>query len=315
MTEILICFNDKFTFPAKIWLYNLVKVTPPEVLPELTINIGYIPSELSNENINELQALLACLNLKNQLLPIDTTSDLANFIREQGLIATPLSRLYFVCNWDKPFIYMDIDTLPLPGWHDLIQEIVKLDKVAKPMAAVLDQLVQRHLYDRGNLPGHFLLQEGKELADRYGRYFNSGVFVFNPKYAPSLNFNDVIKLWIHLRNQGSAFFDQDVLNYLFSEEVVPLSSDYNFFVTDPFMWEASERISGLRPPKIIHFVGPKPWNQQGSWKQEFINTLMDDSCANPYRVAHLRYHQLVYEFRVYSKLHLASNELFRNAKI
>jgi lipopolysaccharide biosynthesis glycosyltransferase len=293
---LLICFDDQYALAAKVFLYNLVKVTPAKTRDNLSIIIGFHPGSLHETHINDLQVLSDKLALTVSFTPLETSMSDSEISEIEGHL--PLSawlRLVYLCESNEPFVYIDVDTLLLPGWEEIFTQLEVLIELGKPIMACRDML---------ELPSRYRpLNQGEVLSASADRYFNSGVLLLNPKeWINRKSFKEAIQIWGILNKQGCTWLDQDVLNYLFADDVIFLDQDFNFFANDPFMWEVSKRLSSVNPPKIVHFVGPKPWNQQGAWKQGFIDSLMDDTCERPYQLAHLKYHQIVHEYRVFRKL-------------
>ncbi len=124
-----------------------------------------------------------------------------------------------------------------------------------------------------------------DIPRKFG-YFNAGCLVFNLKYLRDNNFQDKAVKFINDYFERIISHDQDVLNALFYDKVVPLDCKWNYLPL--FMEKAfhtyefpdtcryrEEKSSKGFEPIIIHFVStPKPWNY---------------GCDNPYSSEYFKY--------------------------
>lgn len=109
---------------------------------------------------------------------------------------------------------------------------------------------------------------GQGLNDP-GKYFNSGVILFNIK---NIDLDQYLKDITRVLCHDLEFPDQDALNIVFQNKTLSLGMEYNAQIC-MLGWPADMKKMEVNPkfksdfikanlnPKIIHFIGPtKPWN-------------------------------------------------------
>jgi lipopolysaccharide biosynthesis glycosyltransferase len=164
------------------------------------------------------------------------------------------AKLLFLDNMEDNFIWIDSDCLLLPKWTTIeksFQEVIsKEDKI---LAACLDENVQGEMQK---------FHENQAFRRAKNKYFNSGIFLAVPQRWSNFGFSSAWKdIGMKHVDLGFHYHDQDILNYLVSERVVPISREFN-------SWESVEvNLS----PKILHYVGkPKPWNLEGDVRNYYL---------------------------------------------
>ena len=158
-------------------------------------------------------------------------------------------------------LYLDTDTLVFRDLEDLFNTDMK----NYGMGVVIDACAD---FNREKLN-----QKAVKL------YFNSGVLLMNLKKFRSENIIQKFRDYITNNMDKSFFGDQDVLNTVMADDIFELDPSYNvmlqscYFVFTP----ENEIFDNIKEPKIVHFVGAKPWN--------------GNCCLNPYKADWFKYMQ------------------------
>jgi lipopolysaccharide biosynthesis glycosyltransferase len=145
----------------------------------------------------------------------------------------------FLENWVPieivKLLYLDIDILITKN----IEELFATD-FDTPICAVL------------NAPNG--LARGEHLENFSGHYFNAGVLLINMHSWRELN---LLKSFTEVGSgKEYDYLDQDILNLVFQNNWTILKSEYNYL----HLKEIENHPCGYEiNPKIIHFVGIKPW--------------------------------------------------------
>lgn len=138
------------------------------------------------------------------------------------------------------FLYLDADILCFRS----LKKLVQFDLSPYVLAAVQDKCMKKE----------YMLSIG---LDTNKKYFNSGVMFIN---IAAWHKNDVFNKFNALINEKIYKFpDQDVLNFILSDQVYFLDQEFNYFTQDPI------------DPVIMHFVSsPKPWNVAAPHSQKYL---------------------------------------------
>ena len=182
--------------------------------------------------------------------------------------------------FNLPEIFSDIDTLLyIDGDTLIIQDISELFKIdlSKYYAGVVDNFEAL-------------------MFSTLSRYFNNGVMLLNLKKMRADNMTT--KLIDYRKNGLNYFMDQDAFNIVFNEEVLFLSSKYNFrvpkFLETDFE-EFNEEFCDnkyidenecLMDQKILHAVRQlKPWKYNLPWVTDIFFKYLK---LSPYKTQKLR---------------------------
>jgi lipopolysaccharide biosynthesis glycosyltransferase len=108
----------------------------------------------------------------------------------------------------------------------------------------------------------------------HGEYFNAGIMLIDLDRWRKTDIIGIGKSFANANPHRLRHWDQDVLNYVFKHDWLPLGERWNAcphlygllpeYTLDPDVLTASEKIA-IQEPAIIHFAGPgpvKPWNAQ-----------------------------------------------------
>ena len=188
--------------------------------------------------------------------------------------------------WSMATYYRLLIPLIMPGYSKVlyldtdiainknIQQLFKIENNCHQIAAVIDTAAP--IFDE--------LKERKRKIQAYGlkncsKYFNAGVVIF---YNDLINknfyqekLNGVLKLDLD-------FYDQDILNLIFQENVLYLHQKFNSQIClmdwnydlkrlDKYPSFKKEYLDGVKEPVIVHYIGPwKPWKYPDVYGSEFF---------------------------------------------
>ena len=168
----------------------------------------------------------------------------------------------------EKILYFDIDIV-IDG---NIDDLYELDIEQKCLAAVPDYFVNKYFKDYVYGLG---IEEGK--------YFNSGVVLFNLKKIREVYKFSTAQKYIEENSKNFKFHDQEVLNALFKDNVLLIDEQYNFIakyrgVKDFLKYKFLKN----KNIKVIHYAGLKPWNEMyyGKYYGKFWEYAKDSKKLN-----------------------------------
>lgn len=155
-------------------------------------------------------------------------------------------------------LYIDADTITMAS----LDELWKTDITNYAIAAVPDKdSLQSYHKDRLEIPMNSF-------------YYNAGVMLINLDYLRSVGFTQHALAYIADFREKILYHDQDVINALLYDSILPISYKWNMM--DCYLFKAplcneksyNEVIQWQKKPGIVHFAGfYKPWHKE---------------CLNPY---------------------------------
>lgn len=148
--------------------------------------------------------------------------------------------------------------------------------------------------------------------DREKGYFNAGCLLMNLKMLRLLNFQDKALSFIEKNYEQIFFHDQDVLNALFSGQVLPLECKWNYLSLfyknrlrdsdfPSFCHYCKELSDPDFSPVVVHFVSvPKPWHYgcDNPYKNEYFLNLK----GTPWECYKVHFSMLTFLKIIYSRL-------------
>ena len=258
--------DSKYVPYTMVSMYSAIKNKKENSIYQIHV-IGQSLNEKDKQNLLKLSA-------KNTTITIHEAPKLNLDITHLGRFAgfdVSLQKLFIADNLkslDK-VLYLDADTLVLKDLSNIYKTKLKDNYVA----AVKDGLMYQ-------FPEH-IVEVGLEWRKFY---FNSGVMLLNLKQIRE----DEIKnrAIIYFNTHEEVFGDQDVLNVVFKEKVMPLSYRYNCNST--FFEEKDAKFLsdfyGEKVPNtpqkvyenaaILHFAGHKPWTEW--FTHDYLKTLWQE---------------------------------------
>lgn len=236
--------------------------------PENFIDFIILDGGISNSN----KQLLRKLMNKNSAIQF---LDLSGEFNEQSVHMHFAKATFFrvvierlIIDRDK-VLYLDSDMVVL----DDVGKLFNTDLNGAVIGAVYDYIM--HAMCNLNIPAidftngltaKEYLQDYLGLKDKWDKYFQAGVILFDLKKLRELNLSSVmIKA---LTDKRYWFLDQDVLNKYFLSDVKYLEPNWNTVNSEDSVLKGLNEIqkkefeSMLENPRIIHYAGydTKPWN-------------------------------------------------------
>lgn len=257
--NIIYHFNDKYAPYAGVSITSLFENNKHIS----NIRVFAVCEDVSENNIKKFKLLG---KKYNRSVVIIETEELVHFMKKLGL---PDYRGSYAANMRmflsliipddvERLIYLDSDTI-------VVGDILKLwntDIGHSAIGMVMDSLSNAHK---------------KELRIK-GRYYNSGVILYQMDLWKELRMEE--KLQYHIKENRSCYAmpDQDLLNVVCKESIYPLLPKFNyqpihrianwhqyeFYYHDKYYYSKDEIQDAKDDPVIIHFfrfIGEFPWNE------------------------------------------------------
>jgi len=228
--------DDNFLWP---WMVSIFSASIHSQR-RMKVGLGVIRGNFSPQNLEVVQDFCKVLNidLVFKEFVFDSEVKLSTRIGREGYI-----RILWMDELDEQFLWLDSDTLALPGW-DEIYSYLGTEENEPTICAVADKKV---IARREEFPQNTAYQKAADS------YFNSGVFLANPLAWKKNKYNVIWKnVGASFRELGFIHHDQDILNYVVRNDDRRLvHGKFNVIVNHPTQIEQS----------ILHFAGgPKPWH-------------------------------------------------------
>ena len=199
------------------------------------------------------------------------------YIRDRMSISTYFR--FFIPTIFKNFnkcVWLDSDIIV----NKDIAELYSIDIKKNFAAACTEFGVQRLLYTNDTKEGQWrkYIRSTLNLSDATN-YFSAGVMILNIEELSKFDFTT--ECFKRLQNITNPYcYDQDVLNSLFENKIVPLTANWNFpwnlgIKYPQFRQELPENIVkqydiAMSEPYIIHYCGMhKPWNHTNHYLADF----------------------------------------------
>lgn len=152
-------------------------------------------------------------------------------------------------------LYLDADIICYDDPSNEIQNIVtSLLKSEKTIASVLENFSNSEKYDIK-----------KRLNINSDKYFNAGVMFIDLKsWRKKLIKSNSFKI-IKDKNQNLKFWDQDILNIIFKNDLIEVDNSFNYIINIE-----NESVIPIET-KFIHYAGSfKPWTVRGAIEKNSI---------------------------------------------
>jgi len=204
----------------------------------LRVGLGVIEGNFSPKNLAIVKNF--CNFLKIELLYKEFAFDFQ--VQLEHLPKETYIRILWMDALDEPFLWLDSDTLPLPGWNEIFSFLGNDDEIPIICAVEDTKIISK----REKSPKNLAYQRGGCT------YFNAGVFVANPLKWKEKRFSSTWKeVGVNFKELGFMHHDQDILNYVLSSDKRMIPGKFNVIASHPTQIEQS----------ILHFAGgPKPWH-------------------------------------------------------
>ena len=203
-----------------------------------TITLGHLTGTLSAVSQDLLRMVCSSLGIPLKLKELRPD---ARFITQGHISATTFTKFQLSDLHEEPHLWIDADTVALPGW-DALFEVVS---TAPPHAGLV-------VAERGAVGG------SKELGDPSSLPFNAGILGWprgrRRDWSSALDDVEIVSTQ-----------EQFLLNSLYSHTALRVSEKFNML---------TYRIDSLRPqdlPFIIHYAGAhKPWQLSPRFRRECL---------------------------------------------
>ena len=249
----LICsgIDDKYVWP---WLVMAYSANLNKSETQLVFMVGNVNSGLSAYSKQVITDF--CNALGVDLKIVDFSLQIQLKTTYQPL--TVYTKLLFLDSLDDDFIWIDADCLLLTGWIGIQEYFEVFDSdPSKVISACLDSQTNSQPDSKVVNQAFLVAKEG---------YFNSGLFLSNPKAWRLSGFHERWKMvGISHSEMGFKYHDQDILNYLLAGKNSVLPGNYNVMSVQPFVLAT----------RILHFTGkPKPWKFMGNHRSYALAQLL-----------------------------------------
>ncbi len=256
---IVISFNDHFTIPAGVCLSSLCTNAIADT--KYTVYVLFAQQRLAKENrarIAELEHYFNNLSLNF----IDVADAFNGSYEVRNVTIESYYRLLIpklISDFDK-VIYIDVDTII----NDDLTVLYNTELNSYPIAGVPEFYANAELTQSSYIRSLHLSPQN---------YINAGILLFNLKaIREQQHFND--STIGKLTNLNLLYQDQDIINILFKDYIMPLDHIFNYTY--------SKLKEGLiiRNPAIIHYTLEKPWKCSRPfgeiWWEHYKNSIFYD---------------------------------------
>lgn len=246
-TEVFYTTDSGFAVPT---LVSIASLRRWQSARNLTVNVLLLG--MSSAEIRAFEELSADLAIKLHTIGIDVLSefDNANFNRTHvpySALARFLIPSFARRNEMSDVLYLDGDTWFAQDPKDLLE-------LPAPESSLLASEDQSYFYaDDFGPTGNVVRSYFKDIGvDRSRGYFNSGVIKCRAREWEDLSAECLSFLRSNLAI--CRYHDQSALNAVAGKSRTRLSPIWNF-QTPYWSWKVSQ----IQEPRLLHFVGPKPW--------------------------------------------------------
>jgi lipopolysaccharide biosynthesis glycosyltransferase len=202
------------------------------------IALGFLQGTLSQENQDLLRNVCQSLHISLKFEELETDT---RFITQGHISATTFTKFQLSDLYQQPHLWIDADTIALPGWDALFEVVDK----APPQAGLV-------VAERGEIG------TTKRVDDPSSLPFNAGILGWPA--GPRANWNTALDELEVVSTQ-----EQFLLNSLYAESAMRVSEKFNMM---------TYRIDSLNRedlPFIIHYAGAhKPWQLSPRFRNECI---------------------------------------------
>ena len=279
--HILYTIDDKY---FRHFMVSLVSLLENNLDNNFVVHI--ISDELSSDNKKKLESLKNMYS--NFSYELYNSSLILEYIKEFEIVpykgsVVPLYRLFFsmfIKGIDK-ILYLDADTIVVGKLN--LDDI----EMTKPIHACIDHMQKSYI---------------TSLNSEIERYYNSGVLLINNKSFMNKGMFEALLESLKKNNNRLKFFDQDILNMTFNNELGILPFKYNVLSLDYYFkniyeafwsvfeyqefYDESEVKDALKNPVILHgtdIYGVHAW---------------DKNCIHPFNEIYRRYYNMIYSDKI-----------------
>ena len=258
--EIAFCFDEKMMYPAYVAIASLLDFKRDE---KVHYNISCICPEEVLAHEEELKTLVRKRDEESSISFFDAPKQFACAYEIRGISVSTYLRLLLhrVLPQKDRIIYADVDVL----FQDSLKEIWETDISDNLLAGVKGANNLQSVWQ-----GFKELPYADELEGLEGKYINAGILLMNLKAIREWNPDEQ---WIQMSQKNYHYQDQDILNITCKGKIKFLNIRYNVqthlekkdiadFVKEGIC-EKNICEDAREHPAILHYTGPKPWNNRG----------------------------------------------------
>jgi len=242
--------DDNYVFPFLIMIYSAKK----NAEEDFSLIIGFDDKTLSKENQLFISKCCLIFDISHKFMEIKIDSSLPS---SEHITATAYGRLYLADIVEGEALWLDSDLICLSNWQTIKQH----------MNRELNNDVIQAVIDQGILKGVNIAADNLAILKAEGRYFNTGVLIFNFDNWRKVQLNEKWKpVAAKYSEYKFDYADQCVLNYLCCDIYSEIPEKYN-------------RLALLRKTSkdryILHFAGGvKPWTYRKFELAKYFGTLL-----------------------------------------
>jgi lipopolysaccharide biosynthesis glycosyltransferase len=235
----VICATDnKYILPLLVAVYS-AKINASR---DFGLTIAYFPSELSKNNLDLLTNILTEIDVSFELKELSLNK---NMTKQFHITPTSYARLLLADQLSGIVMWLDADTLCLPGWDSIFLDDSNIPN-GVTLSAIRDFMVSSD---------SLIKTKNQSIINMGEDYFNSGILLIDCDRWTELNFHEKWpRLLMESSQRGFEYADQCVLNFMCVNEVKYISVKYNTLAT-------TRRREHQSDPWVLHFAGNvKPWH-------------------------------------------------------
>ena len=241
--KVTCAIDDSYVVPYLVSIFSGLSNSKLD-RSEYEFSLAYTSADLSLNNIEFLKATFLHFGVELKLICLDDFEEIANVGNYPGLV---FARLNLADSLRDNFVWIDADTLLLPGWERILDFDTFQDRPFAISGAV-DTWIQKN---RKQLASNPVVQASFEFEKPY---INAGVL----KIRPDIWRNSYSDTWKQLAHKSTELLfsmaDQDVLNHILDGDADLLNPNLNRIIEPKTSWAVKQG--------IWHFAGSwKPWSR------------------------------------------------------
>lgn len=261
--NIAFCFDEKVYEPSCVTIASLLDA---EKNPDVHYHMYCISSELFEEHRNQIRGMIRRRDPESVIQFLEAPTEFKDAHLREGFSQDTYTALLMhrLLPGEDKVIYIDTDTLIKKS----LVEMWNIDVDSYRCAGVLGTV---NLEDSWN---ELMKYPNSEDFDGVrGKYINDGVLIINLKRMREWNPD---ALFLKLSKKEYRYLEQDIFSFTCKDEMLILHPKYNVYaymtwkkymemVTEGFLTEKESK-EAFEDPVILHYAGPKPWNNRGVFR-------------------------------------------------
>ncbi len=258
--EIAFCFDKNMVYPACVAIASLLDFKKDD---EIHYNISCICPPGIDEQKKLIRQVVNERDSDSKVLFYQAPSQFDDAYEIRDITASTYLRLclHRILTDKEKVLYADADVL----FQDSLQEVWKIDISDYLLAGVKGANNFESSWSVRRSSSYY-----SELDGLQRNYINAGILLMNLKAIRDWNPDEK---WIKMAQMGYHYQDQDILNITCRDRIKYLDIRFNVqahLEKKDFLDFNRERLYGKEQceqawenPAILHYTGPKPWNNRG----------------------------------------------------